>query len=688
MSFLSACLAPFAFKETPQKSLSALEARPSLKPDQAMRCYQNLAPSLRKLFNYFLRRPLGVSWQEAGQRAEPHVLFRLADLGLLVLLPDRQAPCLVAAPVEYCFLITRLDRDLGTLVSALTHYKEETLSAMAKRRGLELPGHRAWLAAALYRAIVQGLGREAGQLDDEEAEILEDTLDEDGEAGLKDLEDEFLNSRIARRRSAGPEDLILGLEHGNGDPIAALLDKGFLAADSGPINYSWQPDYDLFVPSEIKTPLKQALKIRERSQSSLTLASLGTEPAPQKTSAYAETLWFNLRRIIVTSYSRSLKMTKGGSLGLQPLRKMAALLNIEVEALNFYALFLLHAQALTMNKDEAVPNPGFLKSPQDAWKEARKRWPGWVMKVYLLQESNSARRRFASQPMVLRRALLDALMAKNGQWVSTKKLTDCILNDKKLAQKIQNQISYQWYMEPRQIRQWLKPIVEANLDFLGFFGALERDSAKLVARAGPFARNLLENSTPQEALALLSEAPSLRLILQPNLEVIAPLEMGPKEHKILNDFGRIVSLERVVVYSFSAESLYKGIAFFGSAEPLEALLAGSGPLPHAFSALLEEVKSRAGEIRIVPCFYVAQMRQAHLGKALQAIAPQAKPLEGAANVYVLETPPIEMHSVIERLKKKGYFPLVQSPKAGWDSHQSSRYPQAPHPIFANQGRIF
>jgi hypothetical protein len=218
------------------------------------------------------------------------------------------------------------------------------------------------------------------------------------------------------------------------------------------------------------------------------------------------------------------------------------------------------------------------------------------------------------------------------------------------------------------MRRQLKTAFQQELRFLLLFGVIETDQESGKARATAWLEEVLADRVLELPAETFPAAAASSLIVQPNLEVLAPPGTPLETHEALAQFGDLKSLDRVGVYSFSLQSLHCGITILGGLEVLERLL--PTPLPHAFAALIQDARARSGEISFLPCSCVISIRQPYLGKALEALG-QAVPLPGAPGFYLLpaksygsaqswrfDSDEYEIKELMKKLKAKGYFPLI------------------------------
>ncbi|NNN06085.1 MAG: hypothetical protein HKL90_09325 [Elusimicrobia bacterium] len=528
-------------------------------------------------------------------------------------------------------------------------YSDATLKKMAGLRGLK-PAARCLLQADLFQAIHADI-QKIDQLSDVAADVLNHVLSNGNGGDWFELQEEFdLNGD----NRDDPQDAILEADSRKDDPVAVLLAKGFLAPD--PTTGEWDSDWKFFIPLELVSAIRQALEFRATRMPNM---ELGPASAPGKTISCAESLWPDLWRIVVASLSVPIERTQSGSPAVRSVKKLSRLLGLEPQSLDCYLSFLNEYQALA-GRRRLSPSAALLQDPRQAFEALAAGYPSWLRTIVFYEngEWRIERYRSDSRMPALRAALIEALAAVRQQWSRTDDLLNVILADPKRAAAIKRDHYGLDYCSQSAAKRRLRKSLTVELNFLCRFGVVETDESGSVARPTSWLDDTLAKRSPLLPAEIPAGGDRPRLIVQPNLEALAPPGTPFKTYKVLSDFGELTSVDRMAVYAFSLQSLQRGIERHGDTRLLEDALGRDSPLPHAFSMLVQEAGSRAGELLFLPCSYIVRARQPHLGKLLETLS-SAKPLEGAPGHYLLADDGPDVEALMKALKKKGYFPLMR-----------------------------
>lgn len=628
--------------------------------------YKQLNANQRKLANTLIRQIDGVPFKEVLKHSDWATLRRLAELQIIFLLPNPEAPETVAVPLEYRFLFTHLDQPIGGLLRTLMSYPEQTLRAMAEFRGFKPVSNRYSLGADLYWTIRNGCAQEAGNISMEEAIVLDTVLSQDNSMEINDAAAEFLeNNHPAHRFNLSGQSLIQQTAAWPKTPLGSLLAKGFLCSDGlapGPTISRWNYDDFLFVPTEILPSIRAVL--RAKLQTVEIAPSNEPVPAPETVFSRAEDWWRDAWRIEVACYSLPVEITQGRTVNRNSLKKLSALLKINEAAAEAVISYLVYHRALSSLNRRLFPSQRMVDEPAAFFRELmidHNRTLRDVLSAKKGKTRNSALWNVPYGNALIRDSLLELLWAKNPAWVRIEDAAGFILADKTKQSLLRQQFYWLGSKGSFALRKELLSRMKGEVSSLFYAGLLDRDETGGVLKASSTLAHAVEGVGPPVMDEIFNDedAPPPVLVVQPNLEVIAPPGTPFETHRCLGLFGNLTSIDRAAIYSFSLQSLHRGLEQEQSLNILTQMLTPGGTkLPAAFQTLFEEAGGRSGELLFMPCTYVVRAARPHLRKILET-AGKVKPIEGTSDLYLLDIDAYDLVELLKQLKKKGFFPIVR-----------------------------
>lgn len=668
---------PFASEPTlfsPSSAGYATAVQNKLSLNEIQRRYKSLNSTQRKLANYVVRHWEGIPWKEALQRADAKTFFFLENQRLIYMHPNPQSPATVGAPLEYRFLFDHLqDSSTSTLVHALIQYRPLTLRAMAEFHGIKPAQELCVLQADLYTAI-RTAAIQKNSLTYKEADLLSAVLEQDNNADLEEmlsLTDQPSGIHLASLPGIG---LIENIGRWSKNPLATLLAKGFLVTDlvvptSGG---RWGMDEFINVPDELMAVLRAAALVISSTTPPPSEAEVSGKgnlvaavPAPEKVLSREDAFWWDLWRILVASYSVPLEVTGGGYIAKRSIKKLAQTLALEEDLIENSAAYLMYHGVFSQTRHSRLyPEPKVVENPQEHFKKLADDHAAWVK--YLFNRPKKGRsvyffmNRF-SHIVSLRASFAQQLAQRGAVWCSLDDLLQKILVTGEIAAMIKKEVYWGDSLHTKEARTELKRYLSWDRKMFYQFGLIEKSVDGEVVRASSVLSGRSTETHPLPLPAELFPASDKEpaLVAQPNLEVVAPHGTPLHVHEVLGSFGSLVSVDRVAVYSFSLQSLHRGMEERADIKKLIEVLGATGQtFPGTFKHLLEDALGRVGEILITPASYVVRVQSPHLGKMLENLV-KAKPLPGTNEYYLLAIGEYGLRDIMKQLKKKGYFPLLE-----------------------------
>jgi hypothetical protein len=614
--------------------------------------YRGLNSTQRKAADFLLRNIAGISWGQALEFADEASWRSLEKIGLAFFLPARETPHKIVVSLEHRFLLGYRDPSNFSLLEALADYRQEILTMMAAHWGLNAgPG---WLMrASIFAAARDGMAWALANLTVMEDDLLV-RIAESGPEG--DTREELGLARDPWRYYSPQREDFMRSPPAAGKPLHALILNGLVVfkdrrqafeADPG-------PETSLFVASGVNAALKALAAAPAQPVEIIT-------PAPQRALCYADSFLRDLARLMSASLSIPVELTTSMQMGKSSLKRLAALLGMDdIPRLERLAAFLFN-QGLLTTDTSSVLLP--CAQARHALAVVAKNYAVAALSWRSDLDENRRRslrwfRQRCDTPNALRAELVRRLIELPvGAWAATLRLAEAMAADRKFIEKL---VRGNWHLG-NTYRERVVTLRECSVDELRVlfdFGAVEADMELTTVRPSPLLKCLAAGLAPSLPPEVAEDG--LGVVVQPNLEVLAPLWLPLADQRILAAAGRLKGIEHMATYAFSLETLYAGADKDVGISALRATLTRhcKAPLPRAFEALLVEFESRVGEILLMPAPALIRLRQPHLGKLI-ARAVGAKPLDGAPGYYYVPAPdPGSIKELLRVLRRKGYFPSV------------------------------
>lgn len=509
------------------------------------------------------------------------------------------------------------------------------------------------MRASIFEVAQAGLAGTLANLSLRENEILERVV-EAGDDGA--TRQELAPVKGQWRYWAPQRESFMHSPPVEGKPLHALILKGLVVFKDRRLAFEADPgpQTPFYAVSEVGPAMKALAGAPAQP------AEIITE-APQQALCHADSFLRDLARLMSASLSNPVELTASMQMGKSSLKRLAALLGMDdIPRLERLAAFLFNQGFLTADTS-SVLLPG--KEVRHVLEEVAK---GYAVAALAWRNDLDEKRRRSlrwfrhryTKPDTLRAELVRRLAAlPEGAWACAAPLVEAMAADQKFLRKLERE---QWYLGEtyRERVVALRDCVADELRLLFDFGVVEADAALETARPSPLLKCLAEGlslSLPPE----IAED-GMGVVVQPNLEVLAPLWLPLADQHVLAAAGTLKSIEHMATYAFSLETLYEGANKGAGVAVLRATLARhcKAPLPRTFEALLGEFESRAGEIVLMPAPVLIRLRRPHLSKIIERTV-DAKPLDGAPGYYYVPASDSEsMEALLSALRRKGYFPSV------------------------------
>lgn len=627
--------------------------RPGLDLSEAAltRNYREINKTQRQAANVLLRNVPGIAWREALERADAMTWRSLENRGLAFFLPSSRHPERVAASLEHRFMLGYRAPNPASLLEALFDYRLEILQLMAAHWGIDA-GPRGLMSAGIYAAAREERCRTAAALPLAESEILSAV------AAMDDLGTTRADLTPPKRRpffDFGREDFMRA-PPAQERALHALIVKGLVVFQDRRQAFEFDPARGtrLYAVAGLEAALKKAASAPSGAP------ALIVAP-PDQALSHADGFLRDLARALIGALSVPVEVTASWQITKSSLRKLAAVLRVEDHArLERLIIFLYAQQLLSEDRRRLFP----CREIAQALEQTARNYPDSALSFGADVQSQHWRslRYFHSaqgKADVVRAEAarhLAALPAR--QWASVEGLAAAMLADEKSAALLHRS----WYLGQthRDHCRILGGALRQELRILLDLGAVETDPALEKARPSPLLGPIIE----KKALDVPPEAVDrgMGLVVQPNLEVLAPLSLPLADQYVLARAGELQSVEHMALYVFSLPTLYNGMRNGVPPAALRATLLrhSKTPLPRAFEALLQEFESRADEAVVIAAPLLVRVRRPEAARFLErTFAAQA--LDGAPGYYAIPGPgPLKTEAVLAGLERKGYYPTVDA----------------------------
>ena len=634
--------------------LSALEAigrAPGLPENVLIANYRGLNKTQSMAANFLLCNLAGVSWSAARERADETTWRSLEKKGLAFFLPTGKAPQKVAISLEHRFMLDYRSPSSFSLLEALADYRLEVIQMMAAQWCVDT-GPLWLMRASIFAAAQAGLAQTLASLSMQENEILEDVIDDGPEGSTrKDLGLFQENWRFWAQK----QDFMRSPPAGE-KPLQSLILKGLVVFKDRRLASEADPGSQtlLYAVSEVG-PLLKALS-NAPAQPVTIIAQ-----APSQALCHADSFLRDLARVMCASLSSPVELTRAWQMSKTSLKRLATHLGMEDIPRLEWLLAFLHNQEFMTSQEAHVLLPG--KEVRHALEKVAKGYADVTLtwRTNLAEKHRSSLRHIRhryTEPNLLRVELVQRLIAlPEGAWASAARLAEALGADKIFVQRLERN---RWYLGQtyRERVMRLRSCVVDELRLLFDCGAIEADAGLTTVRPSPLLQFLANGQAPSLPPEVAEDG--MGLIVQPNLEALAPLWLPLADQFVLAASGMLKSIEHMATYAFSLESLYKGANKGVGIAAVRATLARhcKAPLPRAFEALLLEFEIRAGEIVLMPAPILIRLRQPQLGKIIARLV-DATPLDGAPGYYyVPKSDPKSLENLLRTLRRKGHFPSV------------------------------
>ncbi len=645
---VDACADPAAFYRLGELHL----LRPDFDLTETMltRNYRELNKTQRQAANVLLRNPQGISWAQALGHAEETSWRSLEKLGLAFFLPASERPERLAISLEHRFILSYRSPRNASLLEALADYRQEILQMMAAHWGLAA-GPRWLMSSGIYAAARRAREKTIRALTNMEYQVLQEIVDEDSAGSTRaDLtpsmrytffsfgRENFMRAPPAAERS-----------------LHSLILKGLVvfrdrreASDVDPTHAT-----ALYAVAGLG-------EILDKMEDEPGQAPEISTPPPEQPLSHADSLLRDIVRIWIAALSRPVKLTSSQQITKASLKKLSTLLRMDdVARLERLLIFSYAHKFMSVNRNVLSPRREIVETLA----ETAKNYADWALswgKGVDYQRWGSLRYFFhggRTEPSLIREEAARRLAAlPAGGWASLSGLADAMLSDKKTAKKLQqNRYLGSSYQERMRA---LTYALREELRVLFDLGAVESDAALESVRPSPLLKHILSRlplSVPPETVDA-----AMGLVVQPNLEVLAPLALPLADQYVLALTGALQNVEHMALYAFSLDTLYEGARQGVPSTVLRATLVrhSKAPLPRSFEALLQEFETRANDAVIMPASLLVRVRRPETGKLLEKMF-SAKPLDGASGYYAMIAPTSgTIDALLAGLRRKGYFPAV------------------------------
>jgi hypothetical protein len=149
-----------------------------------------------------------------------------------------------------------------------------------------------------------------------------------------------------------------------------------------------------------------------------------------------------------------------------------------------------------------------------------------------------------------------------------------------------------------------------------------------------------------------------KVTVQPNLEIIAPTDLPLHLLLELATFCEVQSVDHVIIYRLSAKSLARAVNSGRRLQELHTMLGkyAERSLPQAVDLLFDSLAQREGEIELGYAGGFLRVRDPYLLAELKSRQVLDKVIaQEASETVVLLRPHVDLNSLQESLRKKGYF---------------------------------
>jgi hypothetical protein len=554
----------------------ALPPAPIPKPEAVVQKYRSLPKEYRKAVNALHRA--GGELPASEFPGSPSLRAALQELGFAYVLPS---PERVVAPLETLFAVPLIEGNPETLLEALRGYDLETLRKLAAAARVEAAGlDEVRLRARLHRAATSGAtleGVHAGLL----RNLLE-LAEAGGPQGIPVREFCRLAGIEAPSWDEGAVDALP-----KGDSELADLARRMLVT---PVRVAsdWTRFFNaVTVPIEMRRVLSARPAGAPKRSCGEEMEGAEFQPPPESDGRRLALLLASLER-------ERVGMTRAGNPNLRDLGRLGRRLGWTAEEASQLAMLAL---------------AGGLAEPEERGEWVRPTEEGWA---YLAGTPAERIRRLGELARGIARSLASEASPRTPDVI-----VEALLQELDPVEAVPGEKVCLHCAAGRAVEAIRKKLKELGMRPIGLSMGVEG----LVRALGEviFQFGLAEGVRRGDRLEYLRWSPKGgaagglpgTVTVQPTGEVIAPPgAFPPQELAALARAAEITGVEPVLVFSLTRATAMEAARRGEDLLRLRAILeARSGrPLPQAVAFLLEEIGSRVGEVRIVPCAAVVEVR--------------------------------------------------------------------------------
>lgn len=600
-----------------RKALS-LPAAPLPRPEVVAQKYRSLPAEHRKAVNALHRAGGEMALSEFA--FDPRVRAALGELGFAYVLSD---PDRVVVPLETLFAVPLIEGNPETLVEALRGYSSDALRKIAAAVGVEAAGlDDVALRARLHRAASSGR-----TLEGIDSELLEGLCEIAEGVGPEGLPIDRL-CRALEIPSPGGGGVFVDAFPAQEGPLGDLARRMVVTPV---LRRSEGSRWCLLatVPLEVRRALRTALGDRGRSNCAEQMERVTFRPSSEGAGG-------GVAKLLLALEQETVGVTQAGKVNRRNLAKVARRLGWnEEEAARLSDLAILAGMV------EVVEGRTRVRPSAVGWKFLAAT-PSGRGEILFRQAREGFRMLAAGISQALRDELERAIFAELDPQArpGTKVCLHCAAGR---AMEAVLRSGPRRSAFASGARGFVRPVVRVIGAFFFRFGLAE----------GAAEENQLRYLRWTGAGGPAGEDPPGRVTVQPTGEVIVPPGALPAE-----DLARLAraaeprGVDPALVFALTRGSIFEAARRGEDPAKLrEVLEARSGrPLPKTVAFLLEEAASRAGEVRIVPCSAIVEVRDPSM-------------LEGLGLVRIADRiagvpPEMDPGAIRRALERKGYFVKV------------------------------